>query len=502
MFRSHIHRGEWSAALSILEQQPALLWYFLPPPEFRQLLGAIPAERRAWNDKARMFGSVLGVESESLDRIATSGAPGTASDTDAQIIGFAIQSGAFRLSGRLDEAMRLVDLSKGLITTSETALVDATGGLGPMLSLQHGITALLAGNFSAAHAWLSRAEDTSAGDTLGFVARDAALKLALLHALYGDPAIARAALQRAEHIQRTASWAEDWIDSTGQIARLALVVDGGGDVPPSFTSAPWRTFGEMWPFAATVSVRNHITAHDFQRALLLLRSIETAELPGLSGDGIPGSIVPILRARVHLASGQRHAAHVDLDRVSLTSPLGILVRAQLQLAFGELDAAEQTARAGLVDSAGFLTHSVQLALVLAAVELEKGHSDKARSILVETLAPLGVLPHSAGWALPSNLVEASRTIWADDPTIRDILADGGHRPFTVGQPTVLLTSREREILALLDSQLTANEVAEALFVSRNTLKTHLRNMYRKLGVANRQEAVAAALAIGASTPRD
>src|SRR5690606_20378399 len=98
--------------------------------------------------------------------------------------------------------------------------------------------------------------------TLGFVARDAALKLALLHALHGDPAIARAALQRSELIPRTASWAEDWIDSTEQIARLALTVDGGGRVPQTFSSAPWRSFGEMWPFAATVSIRSHIIAHD------------------------------------------------------------------------------------------------------------------------------------------------------------------------------------------------------------------------------------------------
>jgi LuxR family transcriptional regulator, maltose regulon positive regulatory protein len=55
-----------------------------------------------------------------------------------------------------------------------------------------------------------------------------------------------------------------------------------------------------------------------------------------------------------------------------------------------------------------------------------------------------------------------------------------------------LTDRERQVLRLLPSRLTLHEIASELFVSRNTLKFHLRAIYRKLGVASRAAAVDAA----------
>ena len=52
-----------------------------------------------------------------------------------------------------------------------------------------------------------------------------------------------------------------------------------------------------------------------------------------------------------------------------------------------------------------------------------------------------------------------------------------------------LTSRERDVMRLLPSRLTLREIASELFVSQNTLKFHLRVIYRKLGVNSRAEAV-------------
>ena len=52
-----------------------------------------------------------------------------------------------------------------------------------------------------------------------------------------------------------------------------------------------------------------------------------------------------------------------------------------------------------------------------------------------------------------------------------------------------LTSRERDVMRLLPSRLTLREIASELYVSQNTLKFHLRVIYRKLGVNSRAEAV-------------
>ena len=52
-----------------------------------------------------------------------------------------------------------------------------------------------------------------------------------------------------------------------------------------------------------------------------------------------------------------------------------------------------------------------------------------------------------------------------------------------------LTPAERRVLELLPTHLTEAQIAEQLFVSRNTVKTHLKGVYRKLDAATRAEAV-------------
>ncbi|MFV8166371.1 LuxR C-terminal-related transcriptional regulator [Mycobacterium sp. 134] len=52
-----------------------------------------------------------------------------------------------------------------------------------------------------------------------------------------------------------------------------------------------------------------------------------------------------------------------------------------------------------------------------------------------------------------------------------------------------LTRREREILAFLRTPMTMQEIADKMSISLNTLKTHQRAIYRKLGAVNRREAI-------------
>ncbi|GAB3889773.1 hypothetical protein GCM10029964_060100 [Kibdelosporangium lantanae] len=55
-----------------------------------------------------------------------------------------------------------------------------------------------------------------------------------------------------------------------------------------------------------------------------------------------------------------------------------------------------------------------------------------------------------------------------------------------------LTEREQELLVELPSMRTAEEIAQTMFVSINTVKTHMRGIYRKLGVSQRRDAVSVA----------
>ncbi len=57
-----------------------------------------------------------------------------------------------------------------------------------------------------------------------------------------------------------------------------------------------------------------------------------------------------------------------------------------------------------------------------------------------------------------------------------------------GELAEYLTLRELEILSLLAEGLSNRDIAEALCISVNTVETHLRHMYQKLGVHNRGQA--------------
>jgi LuxR family maltose regulon positive regulatory protein len=67
--------------------------------------------------------------------------------------------------------------------------------------------------------------------------------------------------------------------------------------------------------------------------------------------------------------------------------------------------------------------------------------------------------------------------------------------------TVQLSAREREVLRYLPTMLTTSEIAVELYVSVNTIKSHTRSIYRKLGASRRQAAVVRAYEYGILQPR-
>ena len=54
---------------------------------------------------------------------------------------------------------------------------------------------------------------------------------------------------------------------------------------------------------------------------------------------------------------------------------------------------------------------------------------------------------------------------------------------------------EMTVLQLIAEDLSVREIGERLFVSENTVRTHRRALYRKLGVHSRDEAIARAIAL-------
>lgn len=70
------------------------------------------------------------------------------------------------------------------------------------------------------------------------------------------------------------------------------------------------------------------------------------------------------------------------------------------------------------------------------------------------------------------------------------------RPTTAAMSVEALTPRELVVLEHLSEDVTLEEIATTLFVTRNTIKSQVRTLYRKLGVSTRSDAVAWARAAG------
>jgi ATP/maltotriose-dependent transcriptional regulator MalT len=130
--------------------------------------------------------------------------------------------------------------------------------------------------------------------------------------------------------------------------------------------------------------------------------------------------------------------------------------------------------------------AVEAQLRLTAAMFELGDREMAVALLEEAGDLLSTAPAGAG-------------------VLRARMERLGQR-FAVGQGapqlSELLTEQERRILGLLPGTLSRREIATELHVSMNTVKTHIRMIYRKLGTRSRQETVRRARVLGLmSSPR-
>jgi LuxR family maltose regulon positive regulatory protein len=167
-------------------------------------------------------------------------------------------------------------------------------------------------------------------------------------------------------------------------------------------------------------------------------------------------------ARVHLAVGNRVDAVGALDRV-----VPRCVRHEVVLE--------------LLRARAIADHEESTKHAIAAVELATVNG------LLQTVASEG--------ADAVELVE--RSAWRVSPQwldrLRRAAAEGAGRS-QEGRADLVesLTERERDVLRFLASRLTVREIADELYLSVNTLKFHLKAIYRKLGVNSRAEAAEAA----------
>lgn len=133
-------------------------------------------------------------------------------------------------------------------------------------------------------------------------------------------------------------------------------------------------------------------------------------------------------------------------------------------------------------------------LTAAVMERADGDATRAHALLeraLELTEPESiVLPYLDNTDEPTTaLLTAHLAATSRRAHLTECLA--ARTPFlrnaSAGQPG--LTRREQEVLRYLGTALTMTEIAQTLFVSQNTLKSHCQSLYRKLGATSRREAV-------------
>ncbi len=223
----------------------------------------------------------------------------------------------------------------------------------------------------------------------------------------------------------------------------------------------------------------------------------------------PGFGLAALDADVALGEGDPAKARLALARAEAADPacaeLLTLNWARLLLTEGDCPAALARAQSRLATEGDEISLRDRIcALVTAAIALRRlGHAEAAADQLGYALALAE--PHGeyrpfldGGAAARSALTVLIRPTSQGAACAARILQRFETRPSRPpdNQTTVPLTGSELAVLRFLPSHLTNQEIAEALFLSINTVKTHLRSVYRKLGVTTRRQAISAAGRLG------
>jgi len=106
-----------------------------------------------------------------------------------------------------------------------------------------------------------------------------------------------------------------------------------------------------------------------------------------------------------------------------------------------------------------------------------------------------------------ELIDAIRAVYAGESVLHPVVArrviDRAVSPVPAGSPaTELLSEREMEVLKLAAKGTSNKDIAEQLFLSPRTVQAHLGNIFNKLGVASRTEAILHGLRKGWLTLED
>lgn len=508
-----IASGDRAGAVELLVQS----WPKLAPvagARLRELVEQLPTED--WTDDPRLLAAVgasyraLGSPSRSAalpyfqtaEVLLESTAPAPVDTVAAVRLHHAA---ALRSLGRLAEAEALAVSASDLLDRDLTLAPPARVALQARAALQRGMIAIHAGDYDLARnrlrLALGLADDILSTPELA----ECLAGLAFLSYAAGDFDLTEDYVARVRTVGN-AEIVESQFGALALIAELLVAVERNQlqdalrlaeRVGPVSERTDWEPLALYATAAISIISGRHIEGlDDVHRALQLTRTWDGPVTVRMLCEGMRGTLL------MHL--GLLDEATEIIQKLTPTQnhsncPARFIagIRFKAGDSPGCLAALEECERVGEDHSSRTM---IDVLLLKAAANYDLGNPvaadiafDRALLFVTRTRVrtPFTLVPGATMQWMLSRAADRGQPVAVH--AILDELRAGLGLPYAAIEP---LSERERDVAQHLDLDKTLSEIAADLFISTNTVKTHVRSIYRKLDASNRKEAVRRARELG------
>jgi LuxR family transcriptional regulator, maltose regulon positive regulatory protein len=428
-------------------------------------------------------------------------------DIPARLAAALIRLAVSRRTGDLDAATAAVAAEALLEKLPESLLAQHPGTRAQVLS-GRGAAELRAGRLDEAVATFRAGAAAASGPDTAYERADCLGYLALVEVLHGR--LSRAtelAGEAAEVTQSSSDGLAEQVSPAASVALAAVHLERGElrhahgqlrEADAALRISPDKLLNAV---ACLIAARCRLAEGRAAAASeLICRARRDWSPPGWLDQRLT-----LLESRAYVAEGDTRAAIAAAVRAGPPSAHAVAVAlAHAWLAAGDHQAARRALDTGAEGSSAAPEQArLEGWLVDARLSYGTGAAARGRRSLEHALR----LGKREQLRLPFALEQAwIRHVLRRDPDLayayRQLLEPGPVRQRAAaaqtrqavpgpGTPLIIerLSEREREVLRLLSGMLSTAEIAAEMYISVNTVKTHLRSIYRKLSAAHRSEAV-------------
>lgn len=319
-----------------------------------------------------------------------------------------------------------------------------------------------------------------------------AIAATFLYSLAGDDQLAQVYFGAAEsgHFEGPPPDGSASIESAIAILRGSVSLDGvDATLAAGLTACDLEPIGSKWrPLATLITAMGHVWRGELDAAEPLLE--EALSSGRSSGTIVVYGLGELALIRVAFDDVER-AVSVAEEGCELAERMGLEAMFVTALARG----AAATARLAAGDERRAAQHldaaRVPMAEVGSAMPID---AMRTRLVLADVATQLGRLTEARGHLDAASYIDSryedTGVLTTQIEIIRKRLTEAAEAA------PVHLSDREQAVLELMTTELSVREIAEALYVSKETVKTHRRHIYQKLNATSRADAVIAARRAG------